>query len=160
MRTQWVKNPPAMQETQETRVQVQSLGWENPWRRKWQPTPVFLPGKFHGQSSLVGCSPWGCKESDTTEWLSMTDWGKNIILMLLCHTYKCKVLIEIKHVHDRVHRRYVYIANGLSFLQNEYCEHSTLMEAPRNSADKSSGLSHFSLLHLSVTPALTLNTIN
>ena len=38
-----------------------------PWRRKWQPTPVFLPGKFHGQRRLVGCSPWGHKESDTTE---------------------------------------------------------------------------------------------
>ena len=38
-----------------------------PWRRKWQPTPVFLPGKFHGQRSLAGCSPWGCKVSDTTE---------------------------------------------------------------------------------------------
>ena len=35
----------------------------------WQPTPVLLPGKFHGQGSLVGCSPWGRKESDTTEWL-------------------------------------------------------------------------------------------
>ena len=32
-----------------------------PWRRKQQPTPVFLPGEFHGQRSLVGCSPWGCK---------------------------------------------------------------------------------------------------
>ena len=31
---------------------------KNPWRRKWQPTPVFLPGKFHGQRSMVGCSPW------------------------------------------------------------------------------------------------------
>ena len=30
-----------------------------PWRKKWQPTPVFLPGKFHGQRSLVGYSPWG-----------------------------------------------------------------------------------------------------
>ena len=40
-----------------------------PWRRKWQPTPVFLPGKFHGQRSLVGYSPWGRKESDTTEQL-------------------------------------------------------------------------------------------
>ena len=39
-----------------------------PWRRKWQPTPVFLPGKSHGQRSLVGYSPWGHKESDTTEW--------------------------------------------------------------------------------------------
>ena len=37
------------------------------WRRKWQPTPVFLPGKSHGQKSLEGCSPWGHKESDTTE---------------------------------------------------------------------------------------------
>ena len=37
------------------------------WRRKWQPTPVFLPGKSHGQRNLVGYSPWGCKESDTTE---------------------------------------------------------------------------------------------
>ena len=36
-------------------------------RRKWQPTPVLLPGKFHGQRSLVGYSQWGCKESDTTE---------------------------------------------------------------------------------------------
>ena len=41
-----------------------------PWRRKWQPTPVFLSGKFHGQRSLEGYSPWCCKESDTTEWLS------------------------------------------------------------------------------------------
>ena len=39
------------------------------WRRQWHPTPVLLPGKFHGWRSLVGCSPWGCEESDTTEWL-------------------------------------------------------------------------------------------
>ena len=37
------------------------------WRRKWQPTPVFLPGESQGQGSLVGCRPWGCTESDTTE---------------------------------------------------------------------------------------------
>ena len=36
-------------------------------RRQWHPTPVLLPGKSHGQRSLVGCSPWGHKESDTTE---------------------------------------------------------------------------------------------
>ena len=57
-----VKNPPATQETQ-----VPSLGWEDPWRRKWQPTPGFLPGKSHGQRSLAGYSPWGLKESGTTE---------------------------------------------------------------------------------------------
>ena len=39
---------------------------KNPWRRKWQPTPVFLPGESHGQRSLAGYSPWGRKESDTT----------------------------------------------------------------------------------------------
>ena len=38
-----------------------------PWRRKWQPTPVFLPGEFHGWWNLVGYSPWGRKELDTTE---------------------------------------------------------------------------------------------
>ena len=38
-----------------------------PWRRKWQPIPVFLPGKSHGQRSLAGYSPWGHKESDMTE---------------------------------------------------------------------------------------------
>ena len=42
------------------------------WRRKWQPTPVFLPGEFHGQRSLVGSSPWGRKESETTEQHSLT----------------------------------------------------------------------------------------
>ena len=49
---QMVQNLPAMQETQ-----VQSLDWEDPWRRKWQPTPVLLPGEFHGQRNLVGYSP-------------------------------------------------------------------------------------------------------
>ena len=42
-----------------------------PWRRKWQPTPVFLPGEFHRQRSLAGYSPWGLKESDITEQQSM-----------------------------------------------------------------------------------------
>ena len=41
-----------------------------PWRRKWQPTPEFLPGKSHGQRSLVGSSPWGRTESHMAGWLS------------------------------------------------------------------------------------------
>ena len=41
-----------------------------PWRTAWQPTPMFLPGEFHGQRSLVGYSPWSHKESDMTEQLS------------------------------------------------------------------------------------------
>ena len=42
------------------------------WRRKWQPTPVFLPGESQGRRSLVSCRLWGCKESDITEPLSLT----------------------------------------------------------------------------------------
>ena len=41
-------------------------------QRKCQSTPIVLPGKFHGQRRLVGSSPWGCKESDMTEWLAHT----------------------------------------------------------------------------------------
>ena len=50
-------------------MQLKSLGVKIPWRRAWQLTPVFLPGKFHGQRSLAGepDSPWGHKELDTTE---------------------------------------------------------------------------------------------
>ena len=54
-----------MQETQETRIR--SLGQEDLWRRKWQPSLVFLPGEFHGHRSLGGYSPWGCKELDMTK---------------------------------------------------------------------------------------------
>ena len=43
-----------------------------PWRRKWQPTPVFLLGEFHGQRILTEYSPWGHKQSDTTEQLSLS----------------------------------------------------------------------------------------
>ena len=63
---QTVKNLPALQE-----IWVRSLGWEIPWRREWQPTPVFLLGESHEQRSLVGSSPWGHKESDTTERLTL-----------------------------------------------------------------------------------------
>ena len=51
-----------------------------PWRRKWQTTPVSLPGKFHGQRRLVGISPRGHKESDTTEQL--------ILLLLVAQMVK------------------------------------------------------------------------
>ena len=47
-------------------------GWRRfPWGREWQPTPVFWPGEFHGRGSLAGYSPQGCKESDTTERLTL-----------------------------------------------------------------------------------------
>ena len=52
-----------------------------PWRRKWQPLPILLPEEFRGQRSLAGYTPWGCKESDTTEQPLLT-------LMLLIPTLK------------------------------------------------------------------------
>ena len=62
-----VKNSPAMQETQ-----AQSLGQEDPLEKGMATTLAFLPGKSHGQRSLTGYSPWGHKESDTTEGLTHT----------------------------------------------------------------------------------------
>ena len=63
-----LKSLPEMQE-----MWVQFLGWENTLEKEWQPTAVFLPGKFHGQRSLLGYSPWGLKELDKIEQLSERD---------------------------------------------------------------------------------------
>ena len=64
--TQRLKRLPAMWETQ-----VQSLGWNIPWRRKWQPTPVFLPGEFHGGRSLVGNRQQGILQARILEWVAL-----------------------------------------------------------------------------------------
>ena len=61
-----VKNLPAMQETW-----VRSLGWEEPQGKGMATTPVFLPGEFHGQKGLAGYRPWGHKELDMIERLSL-----------------------------------------------------------------------------------------
>ena len=62
MVAQMVKNLPAMQETW-----VRSLHQEDSLEKGMVTPPGFLPGEFHGQRSLAGCSPWGHKESDTTD---------------------------------------------------------------------------------------------
>ena len=55
---------------------VQSLGQEDPWRRAWQPTPVFWPGESHGQRILAGYSPWGCSVGhDWSDLASICDSG-------------------------------------------------------------------------------------
>ena len=63
------------------------------WRRDWQPTPVFLLGEFHGQRSLAVYSPWGHKEFDTTEWLTLS-------LSKSCKNYSEKQLITSPRVQD------------------------------------------------------------
>ena len=68
----WMEKPGRLQSMGSLRVghdwaSSLSLFTFTHWRRKWQPTPVFLPGESQGQGSLVGCCLWGCTESDTTE---------------------------------------------------------------------------------------------
>ena len=66
-----VKNPPTSAGYVRDTGSIPGLG-RFPPRRALQPTPVFLPGEYHGQRTLVGYSPWGHKESDTTEQLTHT----------------------------------------------------------------------------------------
>ena len=63
-----------------------------PRRREWQPTPVFLPGEFHGQRSLAGYSPWGHKDSDTTEQLTLTFQALEMITILIVPVWQIKTL--------------------------------------------------------------------
>ena len=73
-----------------------------PWRIKWQPTPVFLPGEFHGQRSLVGYSLWCLKESDTIEWLS-DNTNHN-----LGRLFRCSLLCRLSCLLSRMNHK-----NGL-----------------------------------------------
>ena len=68
----WTEEPGRLQSTGSLRVgnareTSLSLFTFMHWRRKWQPTPVFLPGESQGRGSLMGCRLWGHTESDTTE---------------------------------------------------------------------------------------------
>ena len=96
----WMEEPGRLQSMESLRVGHDwatslSLFTFLHWRRKWQPTQVFLPGEFHGQRSLAGYRPWGGKESDTTEWLTLLllSWSecKNLLFcflsLLLSSTY-------------------------------------------------------------------------
>ena len=67
-----------------------------PWNRKWQTTPVFFPGEFHGQRSQAGYSPWGHKESDMIEWLTYTVWHQ----IINCSEPRGKGNIGCKYTYD------------------------------------------------------------
>ena len=62
-------------------------GGSPPWKSEGLPTPVFLPGEFHGQRNLVGYSPWGRKELDTTEQLILLDLITDILIQNLDNTH-------------------------------------------------------------------------
>ena len=93
-----VKSPPANAGDRETwaRSQVRQI----PWRRKWQPSPVLLLRKSHGQRSLAGSSPWGRTESDTTE--QSTDFGDCLLPAL--HASSVSHAAPLRHfsVRNRV----------------------------------------------------------
>ena len=76
------------------------------WRRKWQPTLVFLPGKFHGQQSLAVYNPWGCKESDMTGWLRTHTHTRAHRHMHTCthtHTRAHAHTFTLTHIHTLTH---------------------------------------------------------
>ena len=76
--SQMVKSVPAMQETQ-----VRSLGWEDPLKNETLSTALFLHGESHGLRSLVDYSPWGLKEWDMTEWLTLSLFKVELCLMFM-----------------------------------------------------------------------------
>ena len=69
-----------------TSTHYQGILWVGkiPWRRKWQSTPVFFPGKSHGQRSLAGYSPWGHRESD--DWVTNTHTEGHLSIISLVNT--------------------------------------------------------------------------
>ena len=73
------------------------------WKRKWQPTPVFLPGKVHGQRSLAGCSPRDCKESGLTEQLST-----NPVLPSLTSSWEFCRILKI-HLNSTNNNRFLIV---------------------------------------------------
>ena len=85
-----VKNPPGSQYRRGKRRESGPWFGKFLWRRKWQSTPVFLPGKFHPQRSLIGCNPWGHKESHMTE---HTLTQETLTLSWRGSTYICNVFV-------------------------------------------------------------------
>ena len=104
-----VENLLAMRETRVLFPWVRKI----PWRKKWQPIPVLLPGEFHGQRSRAGYSPWGCKESDTTEQptFSLSQLINNVVL--------------VSRVQQSDSVVYIHIAL-LPFRLSQYIEQSSL----------------------------------
>ena len=89
-----------------------------PWRRQWQCTPVFLPGKSHGQRSLVGYSPWGCKR-DGHDWGTTQQQQHNIHLkgMILCKIF------FLTFFHHALYLEYIFLLSQywLLFLMTAWC---------------------------------------
>ena len=112
-----VKNPPTMQRCK--RRWFHPWVWKIPWRRKWQPTPVFLLGKSHGWRSLVGYCPKGCKELDTTERLNTHTHPRKPINALLTLPFLIDQRIS-SLIEDFLPRNFLTSPNCISLGQNKY----------------------------------------
>ena len=101
-------------------MRVWSLGWENPLEKEMATHSSFVAWKSHGWKSLVGYSPWGCKESDSTDWLSMsiTSWDQK--LRLLHRLFWCSGSVHMPacshHSPCQIHSRCF-----ISFASKEMC---------------------------------------
>ena len=99
-------SPPSAQQSrihcQCTRLRFNPWVRKVPWRRKWQPTPVFLPGKSPGQRHQAGYSPWGCKELDTTERLQTHThiFSNQSSSVATCFTYYAATKHVNTHIQD------------------------------------------------------------
>ena len=105
---QTVKNPP-----NNVRDRVRSWVGKIPWQSRWQPTPVFLPGEYHGQRNLAGYSPWGCPESDTTERLLSVNlcyfllFSNDARKFCMFHNYKHICFHHTTKLNSQYHTKYL-----------------------------------------------------
>ena len=93
-----------------------------PWRWAWQPTPVFLPGASYGQRSLVGYSPWGCKQSDMTKatLCSRLCWNSVMTDLIFSHLFTDLIIMHLKYI--LCGRRIFWSYSGEQSLpSNNYC---------------------------------------
>ena len=89
-----------------------------PWRRKWQPTPVCLPGKFHGQRSLVGYSPWGPKDSDTTEHTHTHTAPEPSYLWKAPSSLQCRDPSDISQSMSQIYRHFFCAKHGVNNIKS------------------------------------------
>ena len=100
--------PISVRVSQRSRMNTMYILRKIPWRRTWQPTPVFLPGESHGQRSLVGYNPWGHKESVMTEQLTHTHTHTHTVstiyfkepALTIVGAGKVKIIMEVQQARN------------------------------------------------------------
>ena len=137
----WIANESTCQCRRHKRHGFNSWVWKIPWRRKWQPTPLFLPGKFHGERSLAGYSPGGCEESGRTEQLNIhtsytlnenwvIDGLKSLCLISKSSLNKFQIKIQYKNTHTHTNRS-IPILSSQHTLPTQYTDISFPVHPPK-----------------------------